>query len=356
MNRLFQRNAFLVILLVIVLALPALGQAPKEKIRVVVENASIRVKPDMESDIVGSPAVGDIFEVERKVGDWYEIRFRSEIGLLITGYIYEMFVVLEEEAPKPKKEVKERPVAPRAKPERREPAYPVKRPAGNLKLGLMSIAHSGYEYEFGFPYRDETFLVWDSVDKTDLLGLEVGMGFFMGQNIELEASLGISPKDLTGHYGLSIPSPFFYDLPATDEVEGNPNLRLTLLSFGLLVHPVTSGNFRLYFGGGGTYVSAKIELMEDILYVETLDYDLLTQTVEIRQVTITETKVSKFGFHGKAGIDLMLGTKIALYAEGKYIAAKTEVPHLLTSGLVEDEVIEMDLGGFSFLLGIKVFF
>ena len=52
----------------------------------------------------------------------------------------------------------------------------------------------------------------------------------------------------------------------------------------------------------------------------------------------------------------MISNNIFFYAEGRYILAKKEVPHLIFSEFDEEEVLEINLGGASFSLGIKFLF
>ena len=89
--------------------LPAITRAEKQKIKVAAENASIRVKPDIESKIIGKLPVGSLLEAERKAGQWCEVKFLSKIDILISEYIHEMYVeALEEKIEEvPKKEIRE---------------------------------------------------------------------------------------------------------------------------------------------------------------------------------------------------------------------------------------------------------
>ena len=113
MKKNFKGKVLMYLILTSLLILPAVVHAQKQEIRVVVENATIRIKPDVQGDVIQEPSVGAVFEVEGKEGDWYEIKVRTEVGVLITGYIHEMFVEkLAEKKPEPEREVVRRPVQP----------------------------------------------------------------------------------------------------------------------------------------------------------------------------------------------------------------------------------------------------
>jgi len=47
---------------------------------------------------------------------------------------------------------------------------------------------------------------------------------------------------------------------------------------------------------------------------------------------------------------------IYVFAEGRYIFAKKEVPHPITSEISEEEKLDINLGGGSFSFGIRLFF
>ena len=101
----FYGRVFVGLIIISLFILPIFTYAQKQKIRVVVENASIRSKPSMESEVIGTSSEGIVFEVEKKIGEWYEIKFASRVGVMITGYIHEMLVELEREVPEPERRV-----------------------------------------------------------------------------------------------------------------------------------------------------------------------------------------------------------------------------------------------------------
>ena len=351
------------------LILPIITNAQEQKIRVVVEGASIRLLPNMESEIILSPPIGNIFEVEKKVGEWYEIKYSSEIGVLITGYIHEMFIEVEKEAAKPKEEVIQEPVRP-------EPVYmPPKaaRPRGKLMFslkggGIFVLIPELYSYDYSFPSRDETGTLSGSVYSDNAFSFEVGLGLFPIPYIELEGTVSLLSKGLNGSYGLELPSAYFYGLPASDEIDSDemevyPTFKKTILCFGLLIHPIVSGPIRVYFGGGGSYIIGNLELAEDIFFTETTNFSIPSHEITINEVTFVETddlediNLSKFGFYGKAGINFMATKNVGIYAEGKYILATKKIPHPLISAIDPDaDEVEINLGGISFCLGFKLIF
>ncbi len=103
-------QGFIFVILVLLLTLPGYSSVQKSTVRVIVENASIRLKPDLQSEIIKTPPLGSVFEVEKKEGDWYEIRVKTELGVSLPGFIHEMYVEsveAEKTEPAPIKKVPE---------------------------------------------------------------------------------------------------------------------------------------------------------------------------------------------------------------------------------------------------------
>lgn len=129
MNNRLGKSGFVCLVLISLLVLPGFIQAQKQKIKVTTEGASIRVKPDAGSEVMATPEVGTVYEVEAKIQDWFEIKLKTDLGVMITGYIHAMYVetespVAQEVEPIVPKEVKVEPApeVPTAEPKRGGPA------------------------------------------------------------------------------------------------------------------------------------------------------------------------------------------------------------------------------------------
>jgi hypothetical protein len=348
-----RRNAF-ISLIIALFILPSIGRAEEQKVKVVVEKASIRLEPSTKSEIISSPAVGAIYDVERKIGEWYEIKFYSKIGVLITGYIHQMFVevVSEEAAPKPKVPQKSGKREPAAKPKE---AFVQLRPVLSLKLSLMSFAVNGYDYTYRFPYRREFFTTRDSIEKESLLGFDLGVGYFVKRNFELEGCVSFLSKHLPGLYVTSVPSPFRLNDPASAEFNTPASVKEVILSLGASVHPFLRSQLKPYFGAGGVFINGQWDLMTAISYTETTDGVALTHSVEIDDVSFEKTSVSKLGLFCKVGLDVTMSRKTAFFSELRFFSAKEKVSHPAILGSIPTDKTEIGLGGISLLLGIKIF-
>jgi opacity protein-like surface antigen len=358
MKKKFKGKVLVCLIMASLIILPSFIHAQKPKIKVAVENASIRIKPDAESEAIASPPVGTVFEVEAKVGEWYEIRIRTEVGVSITGYIHEMFVEIEkpvEKIPAPREEVKKWPVQPVPKPEPQEVTPPSPRIRASIKLAGLSSRQAGYDYKYSTTLYNETMTITDSVSNQFALGFNLELGVFVIKNIELTAGVSFLSKSLEGVYSLNLPNNYLYNDIAYDEAPANPNLKVTLINFGINFHLLSAGMLRPYIGAGGSYIMAKMDLLDEIIYEETF-YTDYTHTIEITEVQFVETKINKFGFNVRAGINFEFTSNISLFAEGRYVVAKTEVPHPLTSKFDENEKLNIDLGGASGCFGIRFVF
>jgi opacity protein-like surface antigen len=65
--------------------------------------------------------------------------------------------------------------------------------------------------------------------------------------------------------------------------------------------------------------------------------------------------LNKLGFNVRAGANFQVANNIYIYGEGRYIIAKTTIPHpLLVEIDIEGDEIDINLGGFSVVLGVKI--
>jgi len=77
----------LVSLLVVFLFLAFAAVSEAAVIKVKVQTANIRQQPDAQSAVVSRAAMGAMFEIVKKMGNWYEITAADPTGKAVTGYI-----------------------------------------------------------------------------------------------------------------------------------------------------------------------------------------------------------------------------------------------------------------------------
>lgn len=90
---------FLMALLLLKSTQSARGQEFDIKLRVVAEQANIRLEPDIASIIIRQLSQGTILESTGKEGEWYAVKLFPKEGTPISGYVHESLVVVIESPP-----------------------------------------------------------------------------------------------------------------------------------------------------------------------------------------------------------------------------------------------------------------
>ncbi|MCX8159487.1 MAG: SH3 domain-containing protein [Candidatus Saccharicenans sp.] len=83
------------------LAVTAPGQVQKIRLKVVSEQANIRLKPDIGSEMLWQVAEGTELEAEGKEGDWYLVTVDKPDGSRVRGYVHESLVEVVTSGMKP---------------------------------------------------------------------------------------------------------------------------------------------------------------------------------------------------------------------------------------------------------------
>jgi len=346
-----EHNHFICIFIIALFLLPTFVDAEEQEIRVVTGNASIRLKPDTESEIIETPPIGTVFGVENKVGEWYEIKFRSRVGMIIIGYIHEKDVEemkIEEEAieeikPEPEKVAEVRSSPPR----------PIDRKKMiHIKVGGLSSFGKVYDHEHSIPLFEERLIITNIYETSPAFGVNLGAGVFINTAFEVTANIDLffSQTD-PGKLRIDVPNPnIFYD-HKSDESKTDLSPRKTRIGFGINFHPIMDGMIRPYIGAGGNYIHSKIDLVTGFSWTLT-EYQDGRHSVELTNFKYEETSFSKFGFNLGAGINLEVTDNMVIFGEGNYAIAKADIMY----PLYESDRLEVNLGGFVFYTGVKFLF
>jgi hypothetical protein len=133
-------NIFLVICLMVLLISPPLGSAEKIKVKVIVNIANVRLKPDLSSAVIGKMPLGTILESEDKIGEWYRVILPPDGSRPSrTGYMHNSVVekvveepvrMVEKKAEKKEEKEKDRTISKRAE----EPVKPAKQRSRDLPV------------------------------------------------------------------------------------------------------------------------------------------------------------------------------------------------------------------------------
>lgn len=110
-SRNFSLISFVLIVLLVISPQNSSGQELVFKLKVVAEQANIRLEPDIASVIIRQVPQGTILESTGKEGEWHAVKLTSKDGIDVSGYVHESLVVMVEpfsqQLEKPKKNKEE---------------------------------------------------------------------------------------------------------------------------------------------------------------------------------------------------------------------------------------------------------
>jgi opacity protein-like surface antigen len=324
---------FIALMMFCLWVFPSSVHAQTQTIKVIKDNANIHLYPDSTSSVLGTAPLGQEYETETKVGEWYKIEFYSRVGVLMTGYIHQTDVSAEKE----------------------EKAAPAVTPAFkrvNIGLGgTLSLIGKMFNYEHSFAYREETFEAAVDWEPGGMFGFNGCVGVFVVPMLELSAGFGYFSKSSSGSLFIDIPSPFKFNDYESDEAETDMTFKATAISFGVHFFPVARGKMRPYLGAEGNYLNGKIKMADGFNYNETT-YTDFTHSIEIVKIDYEEKNVSCFGFSFLAGVNYEIVKSLTAFLEGRYTLAKDKIKE----PIYMDEMIEINMGGVGISGGIKFFF
>jgi hypothetical protein len=132
------------------------GQEVTGKVRVVTEQANIRLKPDIGSIIIHQVLKGTVLDSLSKEKEWYKISTTTEKEERVTGYVHESLVI--EIEPTPLEEIKKEDVKKEEKKEERiteqfvtpimQESTPPQRPRSKSKVNI-ALFGGGYYFSGG---------------------------------------------------------------------------------------------------------------------------------------------------------------------------------------------------------------
>jgi len=340
-------------------SLSLLIQASELKIIVSVEVANVRLKPSIESAVIGKAKIGQVLEVIRKEENWYFVNLPpDENGFVVSGYIHQSIVkVVTDDMPVPEKKPVVEPIPqvtpPPPPPEQPSPFYEPSKPAKRKSFYIRAGAGYGtksysYSNNWNFTQYQEQGNVNESysVDTTGL-AYEAGIGFLFTKNVGLEVSFAPVSSQTKGEFTAAFPHPFYFDNDRT--VDWNKNdlaYAESEINLNLILYFPVGGGFNIYISGGGTYfLNVKAENLQQISWSE-LGYpynDISTS------YTYNNYSNSGFGFNGGGGIDFFFIENVGLNVNVRYSSGQVKVD-------VEGVEIELKPGGLKATGGIKIAF
>ncbi len=362
MKKGFRLKAVMCLILAAVIVFTADAYAEKLKIRVVVDSASIRLNPDLQGEIIKNPPLGSVFEVEKQEGDWYEIRVRTEVGVLITGYIHKMFVSVEgaeTTAPEPavrtepekaeKQETMPAPVQTYEQPQDRD-ARP-KRAELVFRVGYVT----GYNISGSYSYSESLSAgVLESARGSGTITTEFKspLGFDGTLNFFIAKGFGIQVKfDYNSSVKTTDASRSTYDLNWTwstgdsysreNEWGVNGEVSSYVLSGNLLYKISTGSMIEPLISGGVSYFSGTAGVDTTVGYASTWESEGFRYIDYFAVPASVEASLNGIGFNVGGGIDFVFTRGVALNVDARYFSrGKIEEPWQVKGGTYPSNVGE----------------
>jgi hypothetical protein len=323
------------------------------KIRVTVENASVRSESNVGSQVISSPPLGSVLEVVSKDLPWYEVKVKTQMGIEVTGFIHEMYVQEmggtddaettqvttgtekiaggEQEGTKTTegedKTIAE-PLPPETPVKEMTPVYPKAGLSlvGGVTSGNFLDGSSSYSENWDYYALDE---VNESGSINHSIGSPPGFGaafhylFFGGLGIQVRADINgkeeikndVSSWSQTWTWS-SGRGP--YDMESEWGVNGN--LSMSTFSFNLIYLLQQSPMFQPFFSAGVSYFSGSSDISTVRGYgVSFFSDDYEWQYIDYFEVPVNaEADLSGIGFNIGGGLNLMFTRNIGLTINGIY--------------------------------------
>ena len=284
----------------------ALGQETVIKLKVVADQANIRLEPDISSIIIRQVPKGTILNATEKKEDWFTVQLMPKQGTAVSGYVHESLVIviepLREEKKLPRIQ-KKRPVKPKLEEEQQTSPYRfflsimgggnyVR--GGDLNLGVKGLADL---YEDILGIQEESKI--GSIHLGYVLGVEVS--FPLSENL----FWGIGAEHFQGKNKSQVD---YLQGTSSSALLTKPCLRTTPINLFLSFYPVSY----LYVKGGISYFFARYS------------YTYLFQADDLTQQWEGKSNAQGFGLSGSLGFSKSYSSNLSLFAEITGRLAKIE--------------------------------
>lgn len=352
---------------VLLLAGLALAAAAGEilRVRVKVTSANIRLKPKMDSLVIGTAPLGQEFEVRKTQGDWFLVELPpDEKGTVISGYLHSSVAETVGAAkppartePAPEAVEKPKPEKPRpasrpatAAPRRaRRTAAPAQAKKFYVRLGAGYGTNS---FDYASSWTREIYFESGAVSesyKVDASGvaLDVGIGYFFMKTIGVEASFIPGSGKSSGTFRAEFPHPLYFDqLRVKEWAKDDLSYSDAELNLDVIAALPISGRFSATVGAGGTYfLSVKLQSLKQIDWAETA-YPYLDLSVT---PVYADYSKSAFGFNAMAGLDFRLTPSLSANVTGRFSTGTATLD-------IEGRKVDAKAGGLRATVGLKASF
>jgi opacity protein-like surface antigen len=280
-------------------------------------------------------SVGTEFEAEKMVGDWYEIRYRSTLGVLVTGYIHKMYVEKAEPELTPKVEEPMKPTAPPAPvPRQAEPAKKALAKGDFAILGGFvsgsflseTSTYSASWNEAGLKSVIESGSIGHKIGSSAGLGLSFSYLFAGGLGIQVRYDFNLSRNfdpSSQGTYAIAWAWTTAGTGSRNDAWPTTGSFSVSPLSLNVIYKIGRGGALTPYISGGVSYLLGKVEAETTRGYGLTWE-DESYQYIDWIDIPLAVDKsIGDLGFNVGGGFDFRLASRMAVTAEVVYFIGKT---------------------------------
>jgi opacity protein-like surface antigen len=300
----------------------AVSAQTQPQVRVKDPAAVIRMAPEAGARVIlDSLTPGTVYPVQRRMGDWYEIKFASPSGVLLTGYIHRLHVeeVLSEAAS-----------APRESGSEKERAF-VSPLRSGLELGLTGgmgfnrFRGNTTDYSTGWgPVYDlsgvgEAGTLYFTLGNPTTLAVS-GAYFFspgLGLRFQIDPSLKQSFEEGFSNYSIT------WITEGADSVSSqrtwplSGSFSITPISFNAIARVALGSVVTAFLTAGPTVFTGTFTADSSIGYGRAWfdtarNIDFFTIPIKL------EKTVTGFGFNVGAGLEVWAARSIAILLEGAY--------------------------------------
>lgn len=312
----------LIVILALFLALflsPRNAVAQELKIRIVEKDASVHIKPDAESRVIQISPVGTVLPAEKKIGEWYQVKIRSRLGVTLTGYIHQKYVeeiTAEDEIPIPPTEKR------------------ASRGDFGVRFGFVSGSFLGDQSKYSLNWSEDLL---SSVNENGTintkiknpLGVGVSFSYFISGGLGVQLKLDYNfTAEIKGEESQSTYTLAWswtdgtgpYDRSKEWSVDGEFSVIPISLNFtykvqgGGMIVPYISAGASYFFGN----VKANTKRGLGITWE-----DAGTQFIDYVDVPLKiDESISHFGFNVGGGLDLLLSSNLGFNVEAAYFLGK----------------------------------
>jgi hypothetical protein len=294
--------------------------AEKISVKVISQDAFVRLTGSINSMIISQVPLGTVLEASEKVGEWYKVALPpDEQGFVVQGYIHstEVEVIAVEE-----------PELPRVSPTVQK--IRLQQPAAK-DVEQMSNPSRKSKIQFGLKFMGggDYFLIGDLNDylqgQQDYLSDDTSIMDIQGSYKPLKYGYSGGAEffiDFTRFIGIGIGAGYFqvnkknevnrtHDYSSVDDP--NPLYKNEMIFPQIKAIPLTfSLNFGLPLGS-----VVKIKLSGGVgYYLGTIIWDYQMEANFLENKMFWESKSNTLGYHGSLGIEVNLGRRFGFFIEG----------------------------------------